>query len=145
MTDRKVKANDKVKVHYKGTLESGEEFDSSYSRNEPLLFTVGSQEVILGFDKGVLDMAIGEKRTLDIPPGDAYGDYDNALVQTVKRSVFPKDVNPAEGNQFLVGENEYQTLVRVVKVEDDKITLDANHVLAGKKLKFEIELVEIVS
>ena len=144
MSERKVQVNDKIKVHYKGTLNSGEEFDSSYKRDKPLTFRVGKQEVIKGFEDGVKNMQVGEKKSLVIPPEDAYGKHDNALIQSVNRSVFPKDIELREGSQFLIGENEYQTMVRILSIEGDKVTLDANHMLAGQTLNFEIELVEIV-
>jgi FKBP-type peptidyl-prolyl cis-trans isomerase 2 len=140
-----VKKGDVVRVHYTGTLLDGTQFDSSVGRN-PLEFTVGAGQMIAGFDAGVLGMAIGEKKTLQIDPENAYGlSNPEAIIE------FPKDNVPAE-MQLEVGmqlnlQNEYGQPVPVVvlEVKDDVIIMDANHSLAGKDLIFEVEIVEIVS
>jgi FK506-binding protein 14 len=72
--ERLSKKHDMLSMHYKGTLEDGSEFDSSYSRNEPFKFQLGTGQVIRGWDQGLLDMCVGEKRTLTIPSHLAYGD-----------------------------------------------------------------------
>jgi peptidylprolyl isomerase len=140
-----VKKGDVVRVHYTGTLLDGTQFDSSVGRN-PLEFTVGAGQMIAGFDAGVLGMAIGEKKTLQIDPENAYGlSNPEAIIE------FPKSNVPAE-MQLEVGmqlnlQNEYGQPVPVVvlEVKDDVIIMDANHSLAGKDLIFEVEIVEIVS
>ena len=140
-----VKKGDVVRVHYTGTLLDGTQFDSSVGR-KPLEFTVGAGQMIAGFDAGVLGMAIGEKKTLQIDPENAYGlSNPEAIIE------FPKDNVPAE-MQLEVGmqlnlQNEYGQPVPVVvlEVKDDVIIMDANHSLAGKDLIFEVEIVEIVS
>jgi peptidylprolyl isomerase len=140
-----VKKGDVVRVHYTGTLLDGTQFDSSVGRN-PLEFTVGAGQMIAGFDAGVLGMAIGEKKTLQIDPENAYGlSNPEAIIE------FPKSNVPAE-MQLEVGmqlnlQNEYGQPVPVVVLElkDDVIIMDANHSLAGKDLIFEVEIVEIVS
>jgi FKBP-type peptidyl-prolyl cis-trans isomerase len=68
-----VKVGDMVSVNYAGMLEDGTEFDSSYKRNEPIIFTVGANELISGFEQGVVGMKVGEIRQLAIPPELAYG------------------------------------------------------------------------
>jgi peptidylprolyl isomerase len=140
-----VKKGDVVRVHYTGTLLDGTQFDSSVGRN-PLEFTVGAGQMIAGFDAGVLGMAIGEKKTLQIDPENAYGlSNPEAIIE------FPKSNVPAE-MQLEIGmqlnlQNEYGQPVPVVvlEVKDDVIIMDANHSLAGKDLIFEVEIVEIVS
>lgn len=140
-----VKTGDVVRVHYTGTLLDGTQFDSSVGRN-PLEFTVGAGQMIAGFDAGVLGMAVGEKKTLQIDPANAYGvSNPEAIIE------FPKENVPAE-MQLEIGmqlnlQNQYGQPVPVVvlEVKDDVVIMDANHSLAGKDLIFEVEIVEIVS
>jgi len=135
---------DKVKVHYHGTLRTGETFDSSEGR-DPLEFTVGSGQVIKGFDEGVKGMSIGEKKTVEIPVGDAYGEKNQELVIEFPRAQFPPDMNPEVGQQLVMSNGSGQSFPVTVKdVKEDSVILDANHPLAGEDLIFNIELVEIV-
>ena len=138
-----VKEGDKIKVHYTGKLEDGSVFDSSDGR-DPLEFEVGAGKIIPGFDAGVRGMVVGDKKTVEIEPGDAYGPHHERLVAKVKASDFPKDITPRIGQQLQTQDkNGHPVNVRVTEIENGQVTLDANHPLAGKKLIFEIELVEI--
>lgn len=131
-----------VRVHYRGTLEDGTEFDSSADR-EPLEFTVGENQVIQGFESTVADLAVGEKAAVTLAPEDAYGPYHDEAVQVVPFTAFAQD--PFEGAMVqLLGPNGEQLAATVTKIDGDDITLDFNHPLAGKALTFEIELVEVV-
>jgi peptidylprolyl isomerase len=137
------KTGDTVKIHYTGTLEDGTEFDSSAGR-EPLEFEMGSGQVIPGFDTAVDGMTIGDSKTVTIPPGEAYGDRHDQLVQQVPKSALPDDMKPEVGMQLQSQSPEGQIMnLVVVEVEEESITVDANHPLAGKALTFAIELVEI--
>ena len=139
----KVKANDTIKVHYKGTLTNGELFDSSEGR-EPLEFTVGAGQVIPGFDAAVMDMEVGEAKSFLIPCDDAYGQADERLVQQVGKDMLPPDMQPEVGMMLSsTMPNGQQIPVKVTEVADEHITIDANHPLAGQDLNFEITLVEI--
>lgn len=144
----KVKQGNTVKVHYKGSLtENGEVFDSSEGR-EPLEFTVGQGMVIFGFDNGVLDMEIGEKKTLKIPCEEAYGQKNEEHIFEYQRSELPEDINKdiSLGALLHMMTPDNQPIpVAVVGLTDTILKLDANHQLAGKDLTFEVELVEIVS
>ncbi len=131
-----------VKVHYKGTLEDGTEFDSSVGR-DPLEFTVGGGKLIPGFDRAVLGMGVGESKTVKIPADDAYGSRREELVMTLKRKALPSDVDPTVGEELELQQGDDVFVVRVTDVSEDDVTLDANHPLAGKTLIFEIELVEV--
>ncbi len=134
----------KVKIHYKGTLEDGTVFDSSEGR-EPLQFTIGSGEVIVGFDEAVTGMAPGEKKKVLIPVEKAYGPRNDEMVISAPRTHIPADINPEVGQKLQMGgPNGELILVRVVEVTDSEVKLDANPPLAGKDLNFDIELVEIV-
>ena len=145
------KEGDKVIVHYTGMLESGEVFDSSMcTENEcdcdsgPLEFTIGMNEVIPGFEKGVVGMSPGESKTVNIPVEDAYGHRNDQLVGVVERGQIPPDLNPEVGMRFEVTQEDGQEFpVVVTEVTDTHVTLDANHPLAGKALTFDIEVLEI--
>ena len=139
----KAKKGDSVKVHYKGTLTSGEQFDSSEGR-APLEFVVGAGQMIAGFDKAIPGMAVGEKKTINIAPADAYGEKnDDAIIEFPKANI-PPDMKLEPGMQLqLRNEAGHPVPVTVTEVKDDVVILDANHHLAGKELIFDIELVEI--
>jgi FKBP-type peptidyl-prolyl cis-trans isomerase 2 len=136
------KPGDTVKVHYRGTLEDGTEFDCSAGR-EPLEFTVGTGQVIPGFDKAVLELEPGQKTTVTIPAGEAYGEADPAGIQKFPMSAFPS--RPEVGwTVELGGPNGERIPAAIVDVNDEEVSLDFNHPLAGKDLTFEIELLEVV-
>ena len=137
------KTGDSVKIHYTGTLEDGTQFDSSAGR-EPLEFELGSGQVIPGFDKAVDGMAVGDSKSVNIPAEDAYGPHHEQMIQQVPRDALPEDMEPAEGMTLQAEGPDGQVFNLVVtSVEDDSITVDGNHPLAGKVLNFDIELVSI--
>ena len=140
---QKAQQGDTVAVHYTGKLDSGEVFDSSQGR-DPLEFTVGSGQVIPGFDQAVDGLEVGESREVRIEPDDAYGEPRDDLKVDVSRDQFPNDAEPEIGQQVQVqvapGQNRVAT---IAAVQEDSITLDLNHPLAGQPLTFEVELVEI--
>jgi FKBP-type peptidyl-prolyl cis-trans isomerase 2 len=138
-----VKNGDTVRVHYHGRLTNGTTFDSSEGR-DPLEFTVGAGNVIKGFDNGVVDMTVGEKRTLNIPVEEAYGPKNDELVMEFPKDNIPADLNPQVGMDLQMSNPQGQVFpVKVAAIGDNSITLDANHPLAGENLVFDIELVEI--
>ncbi len=138
-----VKDGDKVKVHYHGKLRSGETFDSSEGR-EPLEFTVGSGQVIKGFDEGVRGMNTGDKKTVEISAENAYGDREDERVIEFPKAQFPADMKPEEGMQLMMNDGEGQSLpVVIVEVREETVLLDANHPLAGQDLIFDIELMDV--
>ena len=137
------KTGDTVKIHYTGTLDDGTQFDSSAGR-DPLEFQLGSGQVIPGFDKAVEGMAVGDEKSVNIPPEDAYGQRHEQMVQAVPRSALPADLEPAEGMALQARGPEGQLLnLTVTAIGEDSITVDGNHPLAGQALNFDIELVEI--
>lgn len=137
------KSGDTVRVHYTGTLGDGSEFDSSRGR-EPLEFTVGSGQVIPGFDQAVTGMRPGDEKEVTIPSAEAYGEHRPEMMATVPREQFPAELEPAVGQQLQVSQDGQTFVVTVVDVGDGEVTLDANHPLAGEDLTFRLELVEIV-
>ncbi|HEY0065853.1 MAG TPA: peptidylprolyl isomerase [Flavisolibacter sp.] len=141
---QQVKSGDKVRVHYHGKLRSGETFDSSQGR-EPLEFTVGSGQVIKGFDNGVMGMQVGDKKTVEITVDDAYGQKSEEMIVEFPRNQFPEDLDPQIGMQLMMNNGSGQSFpVSVTEVKEESVILDANHPLAGEDLIFDIELVEIV-
>lgn len=135
---------DKVRVHYHGKLRSGETFDSSNGR-EPLEFTLGSGQVIKGFDDGVTGMKSGDKKTVEIPVADAYGEKQQEMIIEFPKEQFPADMQPEIGAQVMMSDGSGQQFpVTISEVKEQSIVLDANHPLAGQDLIFDLELVEIV-
>lgn len=140
---QQVKSGDTVKVHYHGKLTTGETFDSSEGR-EPLEFTVGTGQVIKGFDDALVNMAVGEKKTVQIPVGEAYGDRRDDMVVQYPRQEFPAEMTPEVGMQLNMSDNTGNNFpVVITEVQDDVVVLDANHPLAGKDLIFDLEVVSI--
>jgi len=137
------KQGDTVRIHYTGTLDDGKTFDSSEG-NDPLEFELGARQVIAGFESAVEGMAPGEEKTVSIEPAQAYGEHDENLVQTVARDRFPADAEIDLGTQFQASTQDGPVVVTVVEMNDEEITIDANHMLAGQRLTFALRLVEVV-
>ena len=139
------KEGDTVSVHYTGTLENGTVFDSSYDRGVPLEFVIGAGQMIPGFDEAVRGMKEGQVKKVNIPPADAYGEYQWGLVSLTKREDIPPGLEFQVGQQWPLVTREGKTVIgTVTEVTDESVTIDANHELAGKTLTFEIELLEII-
>lgn len=139
-----VKSGDVVRIHYTGKLSDGTEFDSSSGR-DPLEFQVGAGQIIPGLEQQVEGMNVGESQTVTIPADEAYGPRDERQIQTVPRSALPEglDVKPGTGLQATTQDGR-QISLTVVELDDEEVTVDANHPLAGKDLIFDVEVVEIV-
>lgn len=139
----KAKNGDTVRIHYTGTLLDGSTFDSSEGR-DPLEFQVGTGHVIAGLDVAIPGMAVGDKKTVSAPCQEAYGPINPSLRQTVSHSIIPPEIDLELGMQLQMQTPEGQALpVRVVELNEDEVTLDANHALAGMDLIFDIELISI--
>lgn len=140
---QQVKNGDTVRVHYHGTLTDGSTFDSSEGR-EPLEFIVGEGQVIKGFDDAMVDMKVGDKKTVNIPVADAYGERRDDMMMQYPKTEFPDDMTPEPGMQLHMSDNSGNVFpVLIAEVLEDVVLLDANHPLAGQDLTFEIELVSI--
>ncbi len=137
------KDGDTVKVHYDGTLEDGSTFDSSREK-APLEFTLGAGSVIPGFEKAVIGMNEGESKTVTVPPEEGYGEYMNEFVATVEKSRIPPNIDPEIGMVLQAAAQDGSvTNFTITAIDDNEVTLDGNHPLAGKNLTFDIELLEI--
>jgi peptidylprolyl isomerase len=137
------KKGDTVSVHYTGRLTDGTVFDSSRN-GDPLTFELGGGQLIQGFDQAVMGMEIGETKTVELAPSEAYGARRDDLEFEMERSNFPESIEPEEGQQLQMRQRNGQPLiVTVIEANEETVTLDANHPLAGEELVFDIELVEI--
>jgi len=139
---QQARAGDTVRVHYTGTLKDGTVFDSSRGR-KPLEFTVGSGQVIPGFDHAVTGMGVGDEKTVTIPAEEAYGPRRSDMLLELPRAQFPPHVQPAVGEQLQVSRGDQAFVVTVREVDAERVLLDGNHPLAGEDLTFALELVAI--
>ena len=139
-----VQGNETVKLHYTGKLNDGQVFDSSIQR-EPLEVKLGEGRLIPGFEKGLVDMKVNEKKTITIPKEEAYGEVQKELFQKIPNENLPQEIKPEVG-MGLMSQNPdgSERQLRVADVKDDFIIVDANHPLAGQDLTFELELLEIM-
>lgn len=139
---RKVKTGDTVKVNYTGRLEDGSVFDTSMVEGrEPLEAQLGLGQLIKGFENGLIDMEEGEKKTITIEMDDAYGPYNDYMVEEVEKTQLPGEVEVGTALQANTQMGPINFVVKEVK--EDTVVLDANHPLAGQRLIFDLELVEI--
>ncbi|MFD2518648.1 FKBP-type peptidyl-prolyl cis-trans isomerase [Salinimicrobium flavum] len=138
-----IKQNDTVRVHYTGKLADGQVFDSSLER-EPIEFTLGQGQLIPGFEKGLLDMKVNEKKTIEIPSEEAYGAPREELIQEVEKNQLPEEIKPEPGMGLVSKSPDGREMNLVVtEVKEETIVVDGNHPLAGKDLIFDLEVVEI--
>ena len=137
------KQGDTVRVHYTGTLDDGQEFDSSRGL-DPLTFTIGGGSVIQGFDDAVTGMAVGDEKRVTIPADAAYGPHRDELTIRLPRTELPADLDLERGSQLRMEQDDQSIVVTVRELDEDTVTLDANHPLAGEALTFDLRLVEIV-
>lgn len=138
------KSGDTVRINYIGTLTDGTMFDSSEGR-EPLEFQLGSGQIISGLEREVEGMKVGDRQTVTVPAEAAYGPHDAAKVQKVPRDALPQELEPKQGMQLQARTPQGgQVALVVTAIDEQAVTLDANHPLAGKDLVFDIEIVEIV-
>ncbi|MBT8414783.1 MAG: peptidylprolyl isomerase [Boseongicola sp.] len=137
------KSGDTVRIHYTGTLADGSTFDSSEGR-DPLEFTLGTGQVIAGFDAAVDGMSVGEAKTVEIQADKAYGPHNPDALQAFPREKIPDNIPLEIGTQLQLQSSQgHPMMVTVSEVTETEVILDANHPLAGKDLTFQIELVEI--
>jgi peptidylprolyl isomerase len=137
-----IKSGSLVKLHYKGTLADGTVFDTSEGK-EPLSFKVGEKQVIPGFEKGIIGMEIGEKKTIQVSKEEGY-EYHSELVQTVPRSAAPKELKLESGMSLALRAPNGQVIpAKVIALSEEMITLDLNSPLAGKDLTFEVEIISV--
>ena len=138
----KVTSNSTVEVHYTGRLEDGTVFDSSLVEGrEPLTATLGQSQLIKGFEDGLIDMEVGDKKTVEIESDMAYGQYNEAMIQEVPKEKVPEGV--MVGHMLQANTPMGPINFRVMEVNEESVKLDGNHPLAGKKLIFDLEVLEV--
>jgi peptidylprolyl isomerase len=136
-----VENGSKVVLHYTGKFEDDNVFDSSIDK-DPLEFVVGEGNLIPGFENGVIGMNVGDKKTIEIEAEDAYGPIKEELINTIPRENVPEGVTVG---QMLQAETEQGPIIVTIRdLSEESVTVDANHPLAGKKLIFELEVLEVV-
>ena len=134
----------RCKTHYRGTLNDGTVFDSSYERGEPLEFICGAGMMIRGYDEAVAKMEVGQSIDIHLTPDQAYGYSDPRAIFTVEISQLPGSETLNVGESVILYTAAGQPMqVKVTARDDSTITFDANHEMAGKELNFHIELVEV--
>ena len=141
---REAAKGDTVLVDYTGTLSDGSEFDSSAGR-KPIELTIGKGEVIPGFESALVGMTEGGTKSVTLEPDVAYGPHNPQLVQRFERARISDDVNLKIGAALQTTDADGNRIpLMVVDVDDENVTVDANHPLAGKKLNFVLQLVGFV-
>ncbi len=135
-----------IVLDYEGRLESGEIFDTSKhgDHSHPLTFQLGEGQIIPGFEKAVTGMDEGEEKEFTIKSEEAYGEYDENKKQDIPKSYFPEDKEIKAGSEIFISAPDGRSLpLKVVDVNDENVTIDLNHPLAGKDLIFKIKILEI--
>lgn len=133
------------RVHYRGTFNDGTQFDSSFDRGEPLQFVCGAGQMISGFDAAAADMEVGEEKDVHLMPSEAYGEKNPNMILRAKIADLPGAEELSVGDRvYLSGPGGQPIPVTVTEKDDENITLDANHEMAGKELNFHIKMVEIL-
>tara|TARA_R100000808_G_C2152013_1_gene161272 strand:- start:1828 stop:2280 length:453 start_codon:yes stop_codon:yes gene_type:complete len=133
-----------VTLHYTGTLEDGTEFDSSRGREAPMTVSIGNGQLIEGFETALTGMSEGETKTFTIPHGEAYGPHNPEQITTLEREIFPGDFEFSEGMTVpLTNQNNETFMVVLTEINDNSVTADFNHPLAGKDLTFEVEVLTV--
>lgn len=143
---QQAKKGDTVKVHYVGSFVTGEVFDSSVARQEPIEFTLGAGQMIEGFETAILGMSLLEKKQVTIHYEQAYGPYDETNVISFPLTEVPEDLEAEVGMQLILTDDEgHRIPVTVIEKNDEFIVMDGNHPMAGQNLVFDIELLEITA
>ena len=136
-------AGDTVKVHFTCQLEDGGVFSTSRNK-EPLEFVVGNSQIIPGLQELVIGMKAGETKTEEVAPDKGYGPYHEEMKATLARAMVPEDLKLEVGATLRVRHADgHESDVFIMELDDDTVTVDGNHPLAGKKLVLAVELLEL--
>ena len=138
----KITENSFVAIEYCLTIDSGEEVDRSRAGN-PLSFIAGTGQIIPGLEKELMGMEAGDSANITVEPDDAYGPAREDLLHIVPRSQFPADVDIKPGIRLQAQSPNGPIIIAVKTVEEDTVTVDLNHPLAGQRLHFDVRVVEV--
>jgi FKBP-type peptidyl-prolyl cis-trans isomerase 2 len=139
------KLGDTVRVHYHGTLEDGTVFSSTYEEKEPFEFTIGKQSVLPLFEGAVIGMNEGETANISISPEDGYGEHKKEFVFAMDKKQAPEKLKLEVGKRLQIHSNDGKSAIATITaITEDSVILDANDPLAGKMLKFQIELIKVL-
>lgn len=139
----KIAADHAISIHYTLTDDSGNTLDSSHDRGEPLVYLHGYGNIIPGLENALLDRAVGDKLKVSVEAKDAYGERQDAMIQTVPREAFGEGAELAAGMQFQAETDGGVQMFTITAVDGDNITIDANHPLAGNRLHFDVEVTDV--
>ena len=143
MADETIENGKLVTLHYTGTLEDGQVFDTSEGK-DPLSFVVGEKKMIPGFEKNILGMQVGEEKEFTLQPEEAYGQYNEQLKQKVPRANIPQDIEVKIGTMLALKDPQGRMFpAKVIEIAGEEVVLDLNHMLAGKTLTFKVKIVSI--
>ena len=142
MTDTRIGQNTEVTLHFALHLENGDTVDSTFDK-APATFKVGDGNLLPGFENALFGFKTGDQRKLSIAPENAFGQHNPQNVQVMPRSQF-QDMELSEGLLVIFNDAANAELPGVVKAFDDnQVTIDFNHPLAGKALNFDVEIIEV--
>jgi FKBP-type peptidyl-prolyl cis-trans isomerase SlyD len=131
-----------IGFHYTLTDKTGTVLDSSIG-DEPLYFLENSQQIIPGLEKVIALMNVGDKRKIEVKAADAYGDVNPELVVKVKKTQFPPGAQLTVGDQFQVNNDAHSPVFTIMSIDQEDVTVDGNHPMAGKDLFFDVEIVGV--
>jgi len=138
------KSGDTIKIRHTGRLDDNSVFDTSVDR-DPIQLTIGQGRTIPALEEAIIGMKTGETKTVEISAEQGYGDYQKELVHTISRKVLPADMEPEIGQRLKATSPDGRAFSVTIKdISEKSVTIDANHPLAGKDLKFDIELIAIL-
>ncbi|MGD8613609.1 MAG: peptidylprolyl isomerase [Desulfobacterales bacterium] len=140
---KKAGETDTVKIHYSVKYDDDQVFETSRG-GSPLQFEIGSGSVLPRLEKEVIGMNVGDKKAFTLSPEERYGKSQPDLIGTVKKSSFPDHITPIVGQQLKIELPNGESMpVTVTDIEDENVTLDGNHPLAGHTVELEVEMMEI--
>jgi FKBP-type peptidyl-prolyl cis-trans isomerase SlyD len=136
-----IKENDVVAINYTLTDEEGKLLDSS--DGEPMEFLQGHQNIIPGLEKELTGLNVGDKKKVVVPPEQGYGHYNPELQFELPIEQFGQE-QPQTGMMLQLSSNTGESfMAKIIRVQNDRVIMDANHPLAGKSLHFDVEITAV--